>query len=163
MLFRSANANSFTKLNLAASASYIGWDALMLGRHASGEEWSSGHIHLCNEIRRDGKLIWVENGHIDAQNVYSRSLPQIGSWPVCATLLAMGPRCSNELAEQFSEIMPWNNQLRAGITFMPQGVLVMRAVSNDIETTRNLMIDVWTKLRPRVHDVTAQPLRLWAS
>ena len=163
LFFRGANANSFTKLNLAASASYIGWDALMLGRHASGEEWSSGHIHLCNEIRRDGKLIWVENGHIDAQNVYSRSLPQIGSWPVCATLLAMGPRCSNELAEQFSEMMPWNNQLRAGITFMPQGVLIMRAVSNDIETTRNLMIDVWTKLRPRVHDVTAQPLRLWAS
>jgi urease accessory protein len=163
LFFKGANSNVITKINLPSTASYIGWDAIMLGRHASGEEWSSGHIHLLNEIRRDGKLIWVENGHIDAENIYSKSLPQMGSWPVCATLVAMGPKCSNELVEQFSGMMPWTDQLRAGITFMPQGVLVMRVVSNDIETTRNLMIDVWTKLRPRVHDVAAQPLRLWAS
>jgi urease accessory protein len=163
LFFKGANSNVITKINLPSTASYIGWDAIMLGRHASGEEWSSGHIHLLNEIRRNGKLIWVENGHIDAENIYSKSLPQMGSWPVCATLVAMGPKCSNELVEQFSGMMPWTDQLRAGITFMPQGVLVMRVVSNDIETTRNLMIDAWTKLRPRVHDVAAQPLRLWAS
>ena len=163
LFFKGANSNVITKINLPSTASYIGWDAIMLGRHASGEEWSSGHIHLLNEIRRDGKLIWVENGHIDAENIYSKSLPQMGSWPVSATLVAMGPKCSNELVEQFSGMMPWTDQLRAGITFMPQGVLVMRVVSNDIETTRNLMINVWTKLRPRVHDVAAQPLRLWAS
>lgn len=163
LFFKGSNANVITKLNLPASASYIGWDALMLGRHASGEEWSSGHVHLLNEIRQGGKLIWVENGKIDAEDIYSKSLPQMGSWPVCATLLAIGPRCSNDLIEEFSEMMPWTDILRAGITFMPQGVLVMRAVSKDIEVTRNLMIDIWTKLRPIVHGVQAQPLRLWAS
>jgi len=163
LFFKGSNANVITKLNLSSSASYIGWDALMLGRYASGEEWSSGHIHLLSEIRQDGKLIWVENGHIDAEDNYSKSLPQLGEWPICATLVALGPRCSRDLIEQFSEMMPWTEVLRAGITLMPQGILVMRAVSKDIEATRNLMIDVWTKLRPIVHGVPAQPLRLWAS
>jgi len=163
LFFKGSNANVITKLNLSSSASYIGWDALMLGRYASGENWTSGHIHLLSEIRQDGKLIWVENGHIEAEDIYSKSLPQLGEWPICATLVALGPRCSRDLVEQFSEMMPWTEVLRAGITLMPQGILVMRAVSKDIEATRNLMIDVWTKLRPIVHGVPAQPLRLWAS
>ena len=163
LFFKGANSNVLTKLSLPSSASFIGWDAMMLGRHASGEEWSSGHIHMLNEVRRDGKLIWIENGHIDAQDIYSKSLPQLGSWPICSTLWALGPHCSSALVEQFSEMMPWTNSLRAGVTFMPQGILVFRVVSSDIESARNLMVDIWTKLRPIVHGVNAQPLRLWAS
>lgn len=163
LFFKGANSNVVTKLNLTSSSSYIGWDALMLGRNASGEKWDSGHIHLLSEIKRDGKLIWVENGHLDAQDAYLNSLPQLGNWPICATLIAMGPRCSSDLVEQFSEMMLWNDQLRAGITFLPQGILVMRAVSSDMEVARNLMVDVWLKLRPIIHSVEAQPLRLWAS
>lgn len=163
LFFKGSNANVVTKLNLFSSASFIGWDALMLGRHASGEEWSSGHIHMRNEIRRDGELIWIENGCIDAQDHFSSSLPQLGSWPICANLWAIGPSCSNTLAETFATMMPWTDSLRAGITWLPQGILLVRAVSSDIEMTRNWMIDLWTKLRPIVHGVPAQPLRLWAS
>jgi urease accessory protein len=108
-------------------------------------------------------LIWIENGHIDAQDIYTKSLPQLGSWPVCATLWATGANCLNGLADQLSPMMPWTDRLRAGVTLMPQGVLLVRAVSTDIELVRHWMIDVWTKLRPIVHGVPAQPLRLWAS
>ena len=59
--------------------------------------------------------------------------------------------------------MPWTDSLWAGVTLMPQGVFLVRAVSNDMEIARNFMIDVWSKLRPIVHGVPAQPLRLWAS
>lgn len=163
LFFKGANSNLLTKLNLPANASFIGWDAMMLGRHASGEEWSSGQIHMRNEVRRDGKLVWIENGHIDAHDRYFKSLPQLGSWPICSTLWALGPHCSNALAEQFSGLMPWTDSLRGGVTFMPQGVLVVRVVSTDIESARNFMVDIWTKLRPIVHGVNAQPLRLWAS
>jgi urease accessory protein len=163
LFFKGANSNVITKLNLASSASFIGWDATMLGRYASGEEWTHGHIHMFNEVRRDGELIWIENGHIDAQDSYAKSLPQLGSWPVCATLWAAGPSCSNGLADQFAPMMPWTDALRAGVTLLPQGVLLVRAVSTDIELVRNWMIEVWTKLRPIVHSVPAQPLRLWAS
>ncbi|MBU3626340.1 urease accessory protein UreD [Polynucleobacter sp. JS-Safj-400b-B2] len=163
LFFKGANSNVITRMSLSSNASFIGWDALMLGRHASGEEWSSGHIHMLNEIRRDGKLIWMENGHIDAEDQYSRSLPQLGSWPVCATLWAVGPRCSANLVETFAEMMTWTDSLRAGVTLMPQGVFLVRAVSSDMEIARNFMIDVWSKLRPIVHGVPAQPLRLWAS
>lgn len=163
LFFKGADAKVFTKLNLQSSSSFIGWDAAMLGRHASGEEWSKGHVHMRNQIYRDGKLLWIENGQIDAEDLYYKSLPQIGSWPVFATLWAVGPACSRTLAESLSIIMPWTDALRAGVTYLPQGVLLARAVSNDIELTRNWMINTWSILRPLVHGVPAKSLRLWAS
>ena len=163
LFFKGANAKVLTKLNLQSSSSFIGWDAAMLGRHASGEEWSKGHVYMRNQIYRDGKLLWIENGHIDAGDMHYKSLPQIGSWPVFATLWAVGPACSRTLAESLSNMMPWTDSLRSGVTYLPQGVLLARAVSNDIELTRNWMINTWSILRPLVHGVPAKSLRLWAS
>jgi len=163
LFFKGADAKVLTKLNLQSSSSFIGWDAAMLGRHASGEEWSKGRVHMRNQIYRDGKLLWIENGQIDAEDKYYKSLPQIGSWPVFATVWAVGPACSSDLSESLSPMMPWTDSLRAGVTYLPQGVLLVRAVSSDIEMTRNWMIDMWSTLRPLVHGVPAQPLRLWAS
>lgn len=163
LFFKGADAKVLTKLNLQSSSSFIGWDAAMLGRHASGEEWSKGHVHMRNQIYRDGKLLWIENGQIDAKDMHYKSLPQIGSWPVFATLWAVGPACSRTLAESLSNMMPWTDALRSGVTYLPQGVLLARAVSNDIELTRNWMINTWSILRPLVHGVPAKSLRLWAS
>jgi urease accessory protein len=163
LFFKGADAKVLTKLNLHSSSSFIGWDAAMLGRHASGEEWSKGHVHMRNQIYRDGKLLWIENGQINAEDMYYKSLPQIGSSPVFATLWAVGPACSKTLAESLSIMMPWTDSLRAGVTYLPQGVLLARAVSNDIELTRNWMINTWSTLRPLVHGVPAKSLRLWAS
>ena len=163
LFFKGADAKVLTKLNLHSSSSFIGWDAAMLGRHASGEEWSKGHVHIGNQIYRDGKLLWIENGQIDAEDMHYKSLPQIGSWPVFATLWAVGPACSRTLAESLSNMMPWTDALRSGVTYLPQGVLLARAVSNDIELTRNWMINTWSILRPLVHGVPAKSLRLWAS
>ena len=163
LFFKGADAKILTKLNLQSSSSFIGWDTAMLGRHASGEEWSKGHVYMSNQIYRDGKLLWIENGQINAEDMYYKSLPQIGSWPVFATIWAVGPTCSRTLAESLSNMMPWTDALRSGVTYLPQGVLLARAVSNDIELTRNWMINTWSILRPLVHGVPAKSLRLWAS
>ena len=162
LFFKGADAKILTKLNLQSSSSFIGWDTAMLGRHASGEEWSKGHVYMSNQIYRDGKLLWIENGQINAEDMYYKSLPQIGSWPVFATIWAVGPACSRTLTESLSIMMPWTDALRTGVTYLPQGVLLVRAVSNDIELTKNWMISIWSTLRPLVHGVPAQSLRLWA-
>ena len=163
LFFKGANSNIRTRLNLTSSSSFIGWEATMLGRQASGEDWSAGQIRMRNEIHRNGKLLWVENGQVDAEDAYTKSLPQLGSWPVFATLWSVGSACSNELAGLLADSMPWTDHLKAGVTYLPQGVLLVRVVSDNIELTRNLLVRIWTQLRPFVHDVQAQPLRLWAS
>lgn len=163
IFFNGAHSQLTMKLDLASTASAIGWDAYMFGRKASGEIWNSGQVQLINDIYRDGKRIWIERGQIDAGDPFSNSLPQLGGWPITGVLWALGPNCGIAQAGLLSPLMPWTDQLRAGVSYLPQGILLVRVVSHNIESTRNLLIDTWNVLRPLVHGIPAQNLRLWAS
>lgn len=163
LFFNASFAELNTTFDLEPGASFIAWDAFMLGRKASAEEWKNGSVKTDTRIKIGGQLIWLEKGCLDAQNNWVNSLPQMGGWPIVSTLLAVGSNCSAQVAEQLAQFMPWTDRLRAGITYLQQGVLVARIVSSDMELTRALQIEIWSKLRPLVHGVEAQPLRLWAS
>ena len=78
-------------------------------------------------------------------------------------LWALGPNCGVHLLAYLAPKLPWNDHIRGGVTYLQQGVLLLRVVSDNIEMTRALLIDAWTNLRPHIHGVAAKPLRLWAS
>lgn len=167
LFFNGCESQIETRLRLAATSSFIGWDAAMLGRLESGETWQNGAVHSHFRIERAGKLIWVETGRLAAQDIYRKSLPKLGNWPIFASMWALGPHGSDALVEALGESLapslPWEDQIRAGATFLPQGILLIRAVATDIESIRHFMITMWTRLRPVIHQVPAQPLRLWVS
>ena len=60
-------------------------------------------------------------------------------------------------------LTPFTDDLRAGITCLPGNVLVLRVLGHDMETVRGLLVSHWLTLRPLVHGVPAEPLRLWAT
>ena len=163
LFFAGAHCQVKLQLKLPQSASFIGWDTLMLGRKASGEAWHQGEVHLLNRIERNGKLLFIEQAHLNATDPYLKSSPQMGSWPIMGQLWALGPNCGHHLLEDLAPKMPWSDHICAGVTYLQQGVLLLRVVSDNIEMTRALLIDAWTSLRPHIHGVVAKPLRLWAS
>jgi urease accessory protein len=59
--------------------------------------------------------------------------------------------------------LPFTSELRAGISLLPDGVLLVRAVGRQIEPVRSLMIDCWSRIRPMVVGRNAQALRLWST
>jgi urease accessory protein len=59
--------------------------------------------------------------------------------------------------------LPFEKELRAGVTSLPEGILLVRGLANDVEQLRQMMVDCWLRLRPQVHGLPAQPLRLWAT
>lgn len=162
--FNHSQARQDFQVRLADGATAIGWDAALLGRQASGEAWSEGTVHgETRLLNADGKLLWMERQRLEADATL-RSAPQgLAGFPVYGTLWAAAPACDAALAESLAPRLPFGDRIRAGATSPVRGVLLVRAVADNMEPLRHLFAELWLRLRPLVHGVPGRPLRLWAT
>ncbi|CAG9176701.1 urease accessory protein UreD [Cupriavidus pampae] len=169
IVFDDARARIATDVRVARGGSAIGWDAVVLGRQASGERWSQGALWLdtrVGELDGASKPLWIEQSYVDADCALRTALPGMDGLPVLGTLWAIGEGATAELAEALAERLPYREDLRAGVTCMTsadQRMLLLRVLGQHIEPVRHLLIDCWTQLRAPIHGVPARPLRLWAT
>jgi urease accessory protein len=164
IVFEQADARQRITVRLGEGATVIGWDATLLGRQAAGEQWTQGRWRSNFELRdANDRLLWAEQAVLGADDAQRTGTTGLAGFPVFAALWAVGAACTRELAESLAEGLPFNDTLRAGITCLPGNVLVLRVLGHDMETVRQLLISHWLALRPLVHGVAAEPLRLWAT
>lgn len=160
IFFNDAHVALEHAVTLAADASYIGCDILCMGRRASGESFDSGRVTQRSSIRRDGKLIWWEQGALLGGRLDSPLGLQGHS--VCATLLAVGkPLPSALLAEIRNDVAAdCAGAAGFGITHT-RGVLLARHLGDDSEAARRIMLTVWRHVRPHLLGRQAVTPRIW--
>ena len=156
-------------LDLAPGATAIGWDATMLGRHAAGESWAEGRIVLRTALRCNGQPLWIESAAFDAQSPVLNATTGMAGFHVVGTLWAVGEGATEALAESMAEHLPYNDDLRAGVTCLTQdapglpNVLLLRVLARRPEDARALLAQTWLALREPMHGVAGRPLRLWST
>jgi urease accessory protein len=162
--FAGASAQTTLRIELAADAIACGWDINMLGRIASGESWETGVLRAATEfIREDGSPIWSERTLLQAGSELVRAPQGLGRYPIFGTLWCVGGKSQPDAIAALAAELPFTSQLRAGISLLPDGVLLVRAVGRQIEPVKSLMIDCWSRIRPMVVGRNAQALRLWST
>lgn len=176
IVFDDARAGIATSVAVSPGGSAIGWDAVVLGRQASGERWTRGTAWLDTRVSGGGRSLWIEQARLDADSPLRASPVGMHGLPVLGTLWAVGVNATQALAEEVAGMLPYGvgeravtapptkPTLRAGITHLPhpdQPMLLLRVLGDHIEPVRHLLIDVWTRLREPIHGVPARPLRLW--
>lgn len=162
IFFNAAHVRLNHTVSLAADASYIGCEILCFGRTASGEAFDTGCIEQRTEIRRDGKLLWFEQGMLSGDSSSMNSPLALAGRTVCASLLSAGktvlPSVVAALREEAGGIIGANDMF--GITQM-KSVLVARYLGDSSETARHLMMRVWQRLRPEQIGRAAIIPRIW--
>ncbi len=159
IFFDQADVALEQSVTLEADATYIGCDIICLGRRASGETFNSGKITQRTQIRRDGKLIWWEQGALAGGGASMRSPLGLDGHSVCATLLAAGKALPAAALAGVREA-----GLAAGARFgvtQVKGVLAARYLGDDSEQARRLMLAVWQRLRPLLLERAAPVPRIW--
>jgi urease accessory protein len=164
IFYNATHAISSFTLQIDSEASAIGWEFGLLGRQESGERWTEGSLRFVTSIERsDGLPLWVERLRLDASAPLRTACQCLYGFNSFATLWAVGAACTNAVAEELASYLPFEAQLRAGVTSLPGGILLVRGLANDVERLREMMINCWLRLRPLVHGLPAQRLRLWAT
>ena len=164
IFYNATHAESVFTLQIEPGATAIGWEISLLGRQASAEQWSEGSLRFTTSIERtDGRPLWVERLLLDASGPLRNALQGLYGFNVFGTLWATGSGCMAAVAEELAANLPFENELRAGVTSLPEGILLVRGLANDVERLRQMMVDCWLRLRPQVHGLPSQPLRLWAT
>ena len=161
ILFEHARADFRFELELGQDASAIGWETFVFGRRAMGETWDAGALRINSQLIDTNGLLWAEKANITGRSNLRTAAQGLAGFPIAGMLWAAGSNCSATLAETLSPSLPFTDTMRAGVTCLNQGVLVVRAVAQKLEPLRELMVRCWGFLRPAIHGRDPNPLRLW--
>jgi urease accessory protein len=145
-------------VELAAGATFLGCEILCMGRSGSGEVFNTGRVRQRSSIRREGRLIWWEQGDIIGGRLDSPLA--LNGHSVCATLIAAGQALPAAVLNEIRAGISADGEHIFGVT-QTKGVLVARHLGNDSETARRLMLAVWRRLRPYLLQREAVTPRIW--
>lgn len=162
IFFDAADVRLEHDVTLGAEATYIGCEVLCFGRTASGESFSTGSVRQRTSIRRDGRLVWFEQGRLDAQGSAMFSPLGLHRNTVCATLIAVGktlPASAIASLREEADALADDGSL-VGATQM-KSVIIARYLGNSSETARKIMTRAWRLLRPQLTGREATVPRIW--
>ena len=153
IVFDGALGDTGCEVDLAADAGIIGWDIVCLGRTGSGERFSRGVFRSSMQVRREGKLLWLERARIDGGGRLLDSPAGLGGSPVFGTLY-------KKIIERMRAQHPIAGC--GGVTLLP-GILLARYLGDSTEAARRYFIALWRILRPELAGRDAIEPRIWST
>ncbi|MHB0991487.1 MAG: urease accessory protein UreD [Burkholderiales bacterium] len=160
IVFDGARAGMQTTVALAATASFIGWEVLCLGRRASGERFDAGALTMATRLERAGRPLWLERGGLEGGSEQLYSSAGLAGFSVSATLLATGNNLSPALLAACRQAVPAERGVLHGVTLLPE-VLVARYLGHSAEAARLWFSALWGLLRPAMLGREAHRPRIW--
>lgn len=165
MLFNGACANSSTKIMLDQSASFIGWDMLVLGRQACAEQFSQGSYQSSLHLYRDDKLLVTDRLSFSGNDRFLSSCLGMHGQAVMGSLWAVAPpaqRNSTTLEAQIDQIreLMMRMQVNVRLTLLDD-VMTARYLGNDVRHCHDAFAAIRAKLRRYWFDLDEEFPRIW--
>lgn len=163
IVFDRARLRREMRVALAASARLLAGEILVFGRRARGERFSSGSIHDAWEIRRDGRLVWMDAFRL-ADDVAAIQVSPAGLDGAAAvgTIVCCAPELGEAVAQARTlAARQAGADLRVGVTRIGATVLV-RLLGRDARALRGAFGEAWAMLRQEVGGLAPRLPRLWS-
>lgn len=161
IVFNGAVYRQDLRVELAAAATWLGWEITRFGRTASGEKFLQGHWRSRTEVWQQGRPLWIDPQFLQGGTEMLNSPHGLAGQPVVGSLVRMGQTVSPELVTKARLL--WTAAERrgeAGVTSLPQGLLCRYRGPATTEV-RNWFTDVWHLLRQSFLGRPACPPRVW--
>jgi urease accessory protein len=157
IVFSGALASLECTIELARGARYLGWELMCLGRAGSGERFTKGEIRLDTRISRDGKLVWLERGRLEAFGRLLHSPAGLNNRTVFGSFIAAG-----EVGKRLLEACRCQAGETLALTLLPE-LLIARYLGDSSEEAMRAFAALWAILRPAVAGRGAIAPRIWST
>lgn len=165
MLFDGANAYSETEVHLDQSASFIGWDMLVLGRQARAEIFLQGAYANKFKLYRDQKLLVADTLHFKGQDRWLHSCLGMNGHAVMGSFWAVAPekyRASYYLEQHIELIRELIVRMKAPVTLtLLDDVVCARFLGDDVRVCHDAFAAIRARLRRYWFNLDEEFPRIW--
>ena len=158
IVFNQAIFHQYLRVNLAATASWLGWEINRFGRTARGEKFTQGEWKSATEVYRQGKPIWIDRQRL-AGDAMVDSPHSLAGHSIVGSLAWIGTEVSKDLVVEARSIFA-GEPSKIGVTRLTEGLLC-RYRGDSTTEVRHWFTAVWHLLR---HSFLHSPpihLRVW--
>jgi urease accessory protein len=162
IIFNGAIFHQYLRVNLAATATWMGWEINRFGRTARGERFTQGKWQSATEVYREGKPVWIDRPVLYGDEMVD-SAHSLAGYPIVGSLAwiiaGVSDRDSKNLAMELRSLFD-GEPSKIGVTRLTEGLLC-RYRGDSTTEVRQWFTAVWHLLRysflhsPPIH------LRVW--
>lgn len=160
ILYEGSHTRLSTRVDLAASAQFIGWEITCLARPFSQTSFHRGHSRQRMEIRRENVPLFIDQMTLAANHPILKEKWGLGGYSVLGTLVAAP--VSTSLLEVINRNFQEQPDLQASITLM-NSVLVCRYLGRHAEMARQHFEKLWRIIRPQMLNKDVCVPRIWST
>lgn len=165
IVFDQAQVSSQIQIELATSASFIGWDVLVFGRQARGETFTQGRYHNHVQIHQAGRLLLDDRLDVCGSDRWLASPLGMANHAVTGALWAMPPLVYRDAAlldEQVWQIRELISRLQMPLRITRlESLLVARYLGDDARQAVDGFAAIRAKLRRLWFDLDECYPRIW--
>lgn len=158
ILFGGSNVALKTDVHLEAGASFVGWEAVVLGRPLSGDDYQSGTFEQQFNLYVDGKPVLLERAAASAGDDLLSEDWGFGGCNIVASLyLYPGTLAQLELIREQTDA---SDAPRLGATLVDE-LLVLRVIGRRLEPVRKVLETAWQAAMPELAGRKVLAPRIW--
>ncbi|NRA42650.1 MAG: urease accessory protein UreD [Pseudomonadales bacterium] len=166
IVFNDANVSLTTRVDLAASASFIGWDVMCFGLPASQQWLQQGQLQQSLEIYRQQQPLFIDRLHLDAANMQDllHSPYGFGGHTVSAIFICCVPELPPSSLDDLAELLlQLDCEKHLQLSELASGCVILRYLGDSAEQARLLFTRCWQLLRPLSIAREACLPRIWST
>lgn len=165
MLFNGALAHSETRIDLAESASFIGWDILVLGRQARQEQFNQGLYQSQFKLYQNHKLLVADRLQFEGNDRFLQSCLGMNGHAVMASFWAVPPEPYREISileQQLDVIRDLIMRMQIPVTLTLLDVVISaRYLGDDVRQCHDAFAAIRARLRRFWFNLDEEFPRIW--
>jgi urease accessory protein len=160
ILFDGARLRRSLRADVAQDGRLLALESIVLGRTGMGERFDTGLLHDEWEVRREGRLIWIDAMRLEGEVAARRAAPfGLGMCVAYSTLLYVAADAARRI-DAVRDTLAKCGDL-GGATLL-DGMLIVRAVAERAHELRAAMTAVACTLRREAGPWPARLPRVWS-